>query len=619
MHQPKNRNTRGSRCGVWAIAIAALAHGLPVAGGGPPWVEWVDETAIRLVADPSVGVSDTEEKDFAWGDVDHNGFDDLICVRKQLADSPGRRRNVLFLNEGVGEGHDFDGVLVDRTAEYVTDADDGGQGFLDETADRDVVLADVNADGWLDIITATAFGQGLPKTISHPRVYLNKGSLDGVWQGFVYQEGRIPTLPLAPNFHGVAAGDVTGDDYPDLYFIDYQSNLEDRLLVNDGTGTFTDATDSLPSGFVSSFFGTATEIVDLNGDGHNDIVKSTSGTIRVAYNSGGGAFVDWENIVTAAHYYVSTGDLNNDGKIDLIGPDDGIDKYLLNQGNGPDGFADFAVYSFPSSTQGFGSNSVTADLNNDGWSDVLISSMDVCCPSCSTPADILRNDGNAPNVAFTDAPGNLPQGTLEGVHDFAPMDVDGDGWLDLVLGRCTGLEIWMNQPPLLIVSSEPPDGAIDARQPSQPDGSDVAGWDSLFLTFSGNAEALGAKDFAVTTDPPGRTPSIMDVIALNEGVVLQFDQIIPLKAWTIVTHEASGSSVRIGFLPADVNNDRISNANDVLFLIDILNGVIDPPPPAYQTDTNRSGATNASDVLRVIDLLNGAGEFEVWLGANLPQ
>ncbi|MCH8252828.1 MAG: hypothetical protein IID36_10290, partial [Planctomycetes bacterium] len=172
---------------------------------------------------------------------------------------------------------------------------------------------------------------------------------------------------------------------------------------------------------------------------------------------------------------------------------------------------------------------------------------------------------------------------------------------------------------LLIVSSEPPDGAIDGRQPSQPDGSDVAGWDSLFLTFTGNTEALGPEDFTITTDPPGQAPSVTDVTALDGGAVLQFNQIIPLTAWTMVTHEASGSNVRIGYLPADANNDRISNASDVLFVIDVLNGVVDPAPAAYQTDSDRSGATNASDVLRVIDLLNGAGEYDVWLGASLPE
>ena len=90
------------------------------------------------------------------------------------------------------------------------------------------------------------------------------------------------------------------------------------------------------------------------------------------------------------------------------------------------------------------------------------------------------------------------------------------------------------------------------------------------------------------------------------------------KAWTTITHWPTGAVTRIGYLPADVNNDKLSNANDVLYLINVLNGVIDPTPPAYQTDTDRSGAANANDVLRVIDLLNGAGAYDEYLDAELP-
>ncbi|MCH8253146.1 MAG: hypothetical protein IID36_11900, partial [Planctomycetes bacterium] len=89
-----------------AVAIAAFWPITVLAEGG--WVNFHDETSTRLIAsDPSLGLNDTEEKDFAIGDVDHDGDDDLVVVRKQIGNSPGKRVNVLFLNEN--------GVLTDRT------------------------------------------------------------------------------------------------------------------------------------------------------------------------------------------------------------------------------------------------------------------------------------------------------------------------------------------------------------------------------------------------------------------------------------------------------------------------------------------------------------------------
>src|SRR5690606_31413607 len=177
---------------------------------------YVNETSTRLVAENGLGINDPEEKDFAYDDLDKDGDIDLIVVRKQPFTTPNGKRNVLFMNEG--------GVLVDRTVEYATLSDDGSQGFLDLTNDRDVTIADFNGDGWLDFVTCPALNQSLPKTISHPRIYINLGNDEnGNWLGFRYEESRIPQMPQAPNGCGIAAGDVTGDGFPDIYIVDYLS------------------------------------------------------------------------------------------------------------------------------------------------------------------------------------------------------------------------------------------------------------------------------------------------------------------------------------------------------------------------------------------------------------
>ena len=86
--------------------------------------------------------------------------------------------------------------------------------------------------------------------------------------------------------------------------------------------------------------------------------------------------------------------------------------------------------------------------------------------------------------------------------------------------------------------------------------------------------------------------------------------------WTRITYVPSNSSICLGYLPADTNGSRQSNAQDILHLINCLNGVA--TCTAYQGDPDRSGASNAQDILGEINLLNGASEFDEWNGASLP-
>ncbi len=429
-------------------SLPVLLPAIPAAAGGPPgWVEFTEETALRLVtADPEVGVLDTQEKDYAWGDLDQDGDTDLVVVRKQPWTTTGGRRNVLLMNEGIAEGHAIDGVLVDRTALHIPD-------FLDPTNDRDVVLADVDGDGWLDIVTAvTLGGLGQPKGITHPRVYINLGDdAGGDWQGYVFDDvDRVPTFPFEPRFNEVAAGDIDNDGDVDLYFVDHNwgpynrgGDLEDRLLANDGTGYFTDVTGDVLTPEPTSTFPTAAAMVDMNLDGWNDIVKSDEGLVTIRYNAGDGTFQVPDVAYAGAAYHVSTGHLNNDGMVDLVVTDDGVDRYLLNQGNHPQDMAAFTTHVFPGTTNGFGGESVVADIDGDGFNDVIVTDVDIDAPGCTRVSDMLRNGADPPLVTFTEDHANIPDNMFQGVHDGAVFDLDGDGDMDLVLGRCIGTGVWM--------------------------------------------------------------------------------------------------------------------------------------------------------------------------------
>ena len=154
------------------------------------FVEFNDETETRIDAPNDLVVGDTQEKDYAWGDVDKDGDTDLVVVRKQPFTTTGKRVNLLLMNEG--------GVLVDRTDEYATASDvNGDNGFDTATNDRDVILVDVDGDGWLDMVTAVTLTDNQAKHLSHPRVYMNLRDDppdSGIWQGFDQHAALIPQM-----------------------------------------------------------------------------------------------------------------------------------------------------------------------------------------------------------------------------------------------------------------------------------------------------------------------------------------------------------------------------------------------------------------------------------------
>lgn len=466
-----------------ASVVFLVANSVTNAGPGGGWVTFQEQTLQRLIIDAGVGMNDPEEKDMAQGDFDNDGDVDIIVVRKQPFTTPGRKRGVLLMNEGTAEGHALNGVLVDRTALYGSAATDGGQGLLDLTCNRDVVVTDVNMDGWLDIVTAPVFGEGLPKTISHPRIYVNlQDDVNGDWLGFQYQENRIPQFTGlggspngTPRLCGVGAGDVTGDGFPDLYFVDYDSgpaenvDINDRLFINDGTGFFTDSFQTrMTSQMLTSGFGTAGFIVDMNGDGFNDILRNNVSTPTIAYNnpSNVGHFNAFSSFSGFASYHVTPGDLNSDGKLDLIISDDGKDKYMINQGNNAQGLATFTTITFQGTDNNFGGNQRTADFNNDGLNDVIICDVDVDAPSCNRVAHMYRNLGNQPNVTLQEQGHPVPWVPL-GIHDVEVLDLNGDGWVDMFQGLCNGYKVWINQPPQSVLFTFP-DGQPALLQPDTP-------------------------------------------------------------------------------------------------------------------------------------------------------
>ena len=456
------------------LLIGLVAAPLPASaqGFGNGWLAFQNDDS-RMVSAPELGLGDTEERDYAHADLNNDGWTDLVVVRKEPLHTTGGRYNVLFMNVG--------GTLLDQTLQYASASTvPGDRGFLTETNDRDVVICDVDQDGWLDVVTATTLSPNLPKAVSHPRVYLNLGpDTGGAWLGLRYEEARIPELLLSdgtpswPRFTAVDAGDLTGDGFPDLYFGDNDQaphfdggDMGDRLLVNDGTGHFVDESLlRMTPDLLTSLYTTSVVIADVSLDGLQDVVRDRgySPFVSTAYNNPAnpGYFELMDEVHNNQPYYTSVGDLNRDGRPELVISNNEADRYRINEGTLGSGLVQWSlpvVFQFlTGGDDGYAGDNYIVDLDADGWNDVVVCDFDVEVAGCERRTHIYHNAGGpiggtvvlreeAEQVSggWRGAIGLLPS-DLTGTHDAAIFDLDGDGDLDMVLARCVGSSVWLSE------------------------------------------------------------------------------------------------------------------------------------------------------------------------------
>ncbi len=609
------------------VAAALAASSLLASSASAQWVNYVNQTSSRVIASPSLLVNDNLEKDFEIADFDRDGDQDLICVRKFPGSIQGGFRNILFMNEG--------GVLVDRTVEYGSAADvAGSQGFLDPTNDRDVKAVDVDNDGWLDLVTATTMSDHVSPMLGQPRVYRNLGNdANGNWLGFRFEDGRIPTMfalsgaAANPRFCDMAVGDFNGDGFVDLFYTDYDTpetsgticidlnadgdtndpgecqqspgetptlDYNNKLLYNLGAanpGFFADTLNTrMTPAQLDSAFGNAAAAVDLNGDGKLDIVRINTltggqnvATIYSRPDGLGNSFLGPDQAVAGAPYNMDAGDINGDGRIDLLIVDDGQDKVLINSGNGADGFADFTSYTIADSLGEFGNTARLVDLNNDGRLDAIICDVDSdlgpFCPSSGRRTKIYYNTGVVgPNLL--DEQGTvLPIANLSSVFDIAPIDINGDGWLDLVVGRCGGIDVFINQPPIFVTFNYP-NGRPSTLAPGTPTPMTV----NTAITGGGSIVAGSAKLHVSTNGGTSFTAIPMAPVSATS-----FTATFPAFSCT--------DSVRY-YVAAELSNGGLTldppSAPGQSFALDVLSSSEEAVNESFEGSTSAWSVTNSS-------------------------
>ncbi len=305
-------------------------------------------------------------------------------------------------------------VLFWRDDRYVYDPDALPQRFTRDS--EDIAIADLDSDGDLDLVFAS-------EDDMTNELYLNDG------------KGRFTDatdrLPVTGTSNAVVAFDADADGDADLIFGNNGVNL---LCRNDGSANFTYDPDALPqlNGTTQDI-----EVGDIDGDGDPDLIIANEKNNRVLVNNGEGVFTDNTEAAIGMRVAEETreadlGDIDGDGDLDLVFANVGWsnfppgDKILVNDGTGV--FADESVSRIPFVNE-FSLDADFADIDGDGDLDLITARI---AGGLSRPASVLINDGEG---NFTEASESFIPSDIQGIGiDVELLDLNHDGTLDLYIG-----------------------------------------------------------------------------------------------------------------------------------------------------------------------------------------
>ncbi len=349
-----------------------------------------------------------------------------------------------------------------NTATYKVSPDSTGTWTLDlDTATPQGGNAITTDNGDTFSVTASAHGTlnntGTTATANDYVVDLFAPTLMPQYDTFDYYEFAWPVTNYVTNYYNAGTfGDVNGDGNIDFAAtLDGTGNDAGVFYGNNG-GTFDDQGDIA---LVTSQSVRTTELVDLNGDGYDDMIIIDRRYVYTVLADGNGGFENTTNLLyDSGNTYlgdmygapVSTGDFNGDGHMDFsftnsYGNEIAGGLYTF-MGNGTGTSFDEQFLRTEDSQYDVNTASQMADVTGDGIADMIYFKRGASSPWSHYLTVTAGQDNtgtplvqNWSQTIYTGYDNNITS-TLE------VADLNGDGWKDIAFthGNTPYIEIYLN-------------------------------------------------------------------------------------------------------------------------------------------------------------------------------
>ena len=422
---------------------------------------WGQTTFTESAAAHGLNLGQNKDGGHAWSDFDNDGDLDVLVLENN--NNAGVRSFLMQNNAGV-----FTNVQATLVP-----------GMLGDRAERQAAWGDLNGDGKPDFLITSS---GTNASFMAIQIFIQNpdgtfGNGIGGTAPITVGENASATITINPlNVEGAGFFDFEGDGDLDIFFDSHNYGIEllRNNYIDDITHTvvdpapnalFTHITPGNGAGVVEfglnqfATDGDYGSAADVNDDGWVDIFMRKRDENDFFLNQGG-TFTNGSDLAQAQNSNKGGNglwDLDNDGDLDAVWTENGLNQIFRNDGPGiwtALGAATFpGLPQPPNANSGSSSNDIDAlaggDIDNDGDIDILFVG--------DNRSYLFINQLNSP----TPAPGQIGSGTamtftLDGEtfnnrngEGTTMIDIDDDGDLDIYMSinNNSGNQLWINNLP----------------------------------------------------------------------------------------------------------------------------------------------------------------------------